>query len=224
MTIAIFLKGGAMHRQTRVVLMGLLFLLTGVVLVGLSGTAFGAQEVDTSKAVKTDGTVSNKKVNKAKTIRKDPSKMRMPEDPSEMRMPEDPSEMRMPEGPSEMRMPEYSIRVQVNGDRRLEGRKVIMKLRKGGRSTTRTVSLNSSGDADHRFILGSVAVSVEGDWTVTVEQGPEDSSNYYSTANICFRGTDPASHSVTLDRSHRSATVAFTIEYVIAWDREGICW
>ena len=78
----------------------------------------------------------------AKTIRKDPS---------EMRMPEDPSEMRMPEGPSEMRMPEYSIRVQVNGDRRLEGRKVIMKLRKGGRSTTRTVSLNSSGDADHRF-------------------------------------------------------------------------
>jgi hypothetical protein len=213
MTIAIFLKGGAMHR--RVVLMGLLFLLTGVVLVGLSGTAFGAQEVDTSKALKADGTVSNKKVNKAKTIRKDPSKMRMPEDPSETRM---------PEGPSEMRMPEYSIRVQVNGDRRLEGRKVIMKLRKGGRSTTRTVSLNSSGDADHRFILGSVAVSVEGNWTVTVEQGPEDSSNYYSTANICFRGTDPANHSVTLDRSHRSATVAFTIEYVIAWDREGICW
>ncbi len=81
MTIAIFLKGGAMHRQNRVVLKGLLFLLTGVVLVGLSGTAFGAQEVDTSKAVKTDGTVSNKKVNKAKTIRKDPSKMRMPEDP-----------------------------------------------------------------------------------------------------------------------------------------------
>ena len=183
--------------------------------VGLSGTAFGAQEVDTSKAVKTDGTVSNKKVNKAKTMRKGPS---------EMRMPEDSGEMRMPEGPSEMRMPEYSIRVQVNGDRRLEGRKVIMNLRKGGRSTTRTVSLNSSGDADHRFNLGSMVVSVEGNWTVTVEQGPEDSSNYYSTANICFRGTDPASHSVTLDCSHRSATVAFTIEYVIAWDREGICW
>lgn len=195
-----------MHRQNRVVLMRLLFLLAGVVLVGFSGTAFGAQKVDTSKAVKTDETVSNKKVNKAKTIRKGPS------------------EMRMPEGPSEMRMPEYSIRVQVNGDRRLEGRKVIMKLRKGRRSTTRTVSLNSSGDADHRFILGSVAASVEGNWTVTVEQGPEDSSNYYSTANICFRGTDPASHSVTLDRSHRSTTVAFTIEYVIAWDREGICW
>ena len=200
MTIAIFLKGGAMPRQNRVVVTGLLFLLTGGVLVGLSGTAFGGPRT-----------------------MPEGGEMRMPEGGG-MRMPEGPRERSMPEGPSEMRMPEYSIRVQVNGDRQLEGRKVIMKLRKGRRSTTRTVSLSSSGDADHRFNLGSVAVSVEGNWTVTVEQGPEDSSNYHSTANICFRGTDPASHSVTLDRSHRSATVGFTIEYEIDFDRHGMCW
>ena len=196
-SIVIFLRGGTIHRQNRVVLMGLLFLLTGVVLVALSGTAIGDQKVETNKAVKTEGSVSNKKVNEAKT---------------------------MPKGPSEMRMPDYRIRVQVNGDRRLEGRKVTIRLRKGRANQTRTLSLNSSGDAEHRFNLGSVAPAVEGNWTVTVEKGPEDSRNYYSTANICFEGTDPANHIMTLDRSHRSVTVAFTINYVIAWDRQGICW
>ena len=70
-----------MKRQNRLHFYGLVFLLVGLVVPGLSGTALGAQKKDVKKAVEADVNMNNKKVTKSKTIRKGPDEMRLPGEP-----------------------------------------------------------------------------------------------------------------------------------------------
>ena len=187
-----------MKRQNRLHFYGLVFLLVGLVVPGLSGTALGAQKKDVKKAVEADVNMNNKKVTKSKTIRK---------------------------GPDEMRLPGHSITVRVTGDGILRARKVKIKAVKPGRPLTETLSLNDSGDVTHTFNLGSIVHLAQGTYRVTVEQGPADEANYPDpAANVCFDNTTPASRTVTIDNGHRNATVDFTINYIIRWNSNVLCW
>lgn len=196
-----------MNRQYKLYYLGLVFLLLAGVLMILSGNAFCAQKMDKKKAAEADVNMSNKKVTRSKTMQK---------------------------GPSEVRMPSHSITVRVNGEGILRARKVKIKALKNAapgerrRTLTKTLSLNNDGDVTHKFDLGSIEITAQGTWTVTVEQGPADEANYPDpAANVCFRGATPTpagSNVVRIDDRHRNVTVDFTISYSILWNSNRLCW
>lgn len=120
--------------------------------------------------------------------------------------------------------PSFRISGNVNGGPEgnlLNGRKVKITLKRSGRTLmSRTLTLNSTGRCDYQFAgpyLGA------GNYTLSVEKVASDPSTA-TGANVCFRGTNPPSRSVTLANSSPTATNQdFVINFVIAWDSP-LCW
>jgi len=115
-------------------------------------------------------------------------------------------------------MPNYKISGLIHGGTvgrgHLGGRKVIVRIRSGSFSRSQTLILNSDGEAPYTFS----AMLTRGTYTITVRRGPSDRANYESTANICFRETEPESRRITLTASDPHAdNQDFKIDFVIGW-------
>jgi hypothetical protein len=179
--------------------MGLLVLLTGFALVTLSGTAFSAQKVEKQKAVKTDANKTNKNIQRT---------------------------TKMPKGPDRMVMPSHSIKVVVKGEDAVRGRRIRITITKrGGGSQNQVKHLDRNGDAEHRFLLGSIAARAHGHYTITVAKVDGGHESYASEANWCFDYTDPASDGVDVDAVRRNVTSEeFNIFYNLLFDGSRVCW
>ena len=103
----------------------------------------------------------------------------------------------------------------------LEGRKVKIRIKKGGRTVfTQTKSLDHNGACTYEFKLME-----PGTYWITVEKVATTAPPTEPTANICFSGTTPESRTVTLSSDARTAkNQDFTINFSIAFDRHGLCW
>jgi len=120
-------------------------------------------------------------------------------------------------------LPSYKISGLIHGGadgRLIGGRKVIVRISTTSFSRSQTLTLDSNGEANYTFRTLS-----PGSYTITVDKGPSNLANYTSTANACYRGTDPASRNVTLSSSSPHAdNQDFKVNFVIAWDHYGDCW
>jgi hypothetical protein len=103
----------------------------------------------------------------------------------------------------------------------LEGRKVIIKLKKDG-TTVRSLekSLGYNGRLQYMF-----KVRFPGNYSVYVEKGPSDPDNYVSQSNICWESVSPTYRPVVVTAARKEYVHNdFTINYELASGAYGWCW